>query len=268
MIQVAGPSPTPGLPGRVSLNSSKSACLSCGHEDAFADDRVLGPVEHEDRGADGNVGKALVDDQRAGIFGQPDRIDVGRGDLLVLLHQLRPLGVVAAGNELVDGVDELLLERHQVELSALRRAMVVAGARAGSGKLRRVLHDRGTLGLVAHDHPVVAAGVAGRVELLAVQRVEDDADAELFHLADDAFGEALVGGVVGIGKQHDLEVLAALLVGGEVHEAVAVRILQPDLFEQRLGAVDVERIVDRRCAVVEAGRRRQAARVDGRERAP
>src|SRR5262245_60117020 len=46
-----------------------------GNVDPLADDVVLGPVVHVDRRAGWDVGKPLVDDQRAGILGQADGVD-------------------------------------------------------------------------------------------------------------------------------------------------------------------------------------------------
>src|SRR6185437_7185044 len=66
--------------------------LVLGHINALADDVVLGPVEHEDRGARRDIGEALVDDQGTWVLRQADGVDVLGEQLLVLLHQIDTLG--------------------------------------------------------------------------------------------------------------------------------------------------------------------------------
>ena len=53
------------------------------------------------------------------------------------------------------------------------------------------------------------------------QGVGDHTNAERFHHGDDAFGKVLVGLVVGIGEDGDLNVGAACGASGEVHDAIA-----------------------------------------------
>ncbi|MCY1226239.1 hypothetical protein D9M72_384660 [compost metagenome] len=183
-----------------------------------------------------------------------------------MLHQCDTLCIVVAGDELVDGIDKLLLERHQIDLSTLRRAVVPAGARTRCAKLRRVLHDGRVFRSISVNHPVEAAGIVGRIALFAVEGIQHDPKTELLHLPDDAFGEVAVGRIAVVDKKHDLDVLPTGLVGREVDEAVAVGVFQASFFEQSLRAIEVKGIIDGRLPVIEAGAGGKSARIDRRER--
>src|ERR1700730_11070941 len=78
--------------------------------DTLAEDVVLRPVEHEDRGARRDIGEALVDDQSTRVLGESNGVDVLSVELLELLHLLDTLVRVLLGDELFHNIDELLLE--------------------------------------------------------------------------------------------------------------------------------------------------------------
>ena len=84
--------------------------------------------------------------------------------------------------------------------------------------------------------PVELAGLSRGVTVVAGEDVRDDPQCRPVRHGDHAFGEVLVGGVVGVAKQHDLHVLAAGLAGREVDEAVAVGVLQARASSSALAA--------------------------------
>ncbi len=93
--------------------------------------------------------------------------------------------------------------------------------------------------------------------------VGDDAQPQGLHHGDDALGEVGVGAIVRVGQQRDFDVAAPI---GEVADAIAVRIGQPDPVQQRSCRFQVVGIVDRRGLVVIGRAGIEPARIDGGER--
>ena len=86
------------------------------------------------------------------------------------------------------------------------------------------------------------------------------------HHRDDAFGEVLVGLVVGVDEQGDLDILPPAVSAGKLTKPSPSVSFRPALASSAFALVEVERIVDRRRLVVERRAGIEAARIDGGER--
>ncbi|MNF05384.1 hypothetical protein D3C87_1641130 [compost metagenome] len=68
----------------------------------------------------------------------------------------------------------------------------------------------------------------GRIALVGIKAVDDEAKAKFRHLPDKAFRNALVRCVAVIDQKNDLDVSSAQCLLREVQEAVAIGVLQAD----------------------------------------
>ena len=187
------------------------------HEHTLADDVVLSPVEHEDRGAGRDVGEALVDDQCTRILGQAEarrRSRCRASGTSSSARCARPASEVAMKALTVSTSSCSNGSRSSVPSVPARWNQWTCGPVGASAA--GVLHHRDQLGAVAPDVPVELAGLLGIVTGGARPEVGDDAQAERLHHGDDAFGEVLVGGIVGVGQQRDLDVGAVEGAGGKL----------------------------------------------------
>ena len=144
--------------------------------------------------------------------------------------------------------------------------MVPAGTGANGRQLLGILHHRRKLGGIAPHQPVELTAIMGGITLVGIEAVDDDAKTEFRHLANKAFREALVRGVAVIDQKNDLDVASAQRLPGEIQETVTIGILQADLRKGCLGGLQIEGIIDRGVAVIEAGAGGNATGIDRRER--
>ncbi len=93
----------------------------------------------------------------------------------------------------------------------------------------------------------------GRVALVGIKAVDDEAKAKFRHLPDKAFRDALVRRVAVIDQKNDLDVSSAQCLLREVQEAVAIGVLQADRCQGGFRFLKVEGVIDRGIAIVKTG---------------
>ncbi|MNY29190.1 hypothetical protein D3C86_1632180 [compost metagenome] len=106
--------------------------------------------------------------------------------------------------------------------------MVPACAGADGCQLLGILHHGGKLGGVAAHQPVELPAIMGGIALVGIEAVDDDAQAEFRHLANETFRKALVRRVAVIDEKGDLDIAAAERFLGEIQKPIAIGVLQAD----------------------------------------